>query len=171
MLLNCDVGEDSWESLGLPVHSKVDQSWVFIGRTEAEAEAPIFWPPDAKNWLLWKDPDAGKDWRQEEKGTTEDEMVGGHHQLDEHEFEQALRIDDEQGSLVGCSSWCHRVRHNLVTELNWTYLFVLQTSESVMLWERNALRSELHMGSEDTAVIRVPFTADYFPWFYIRPHT
>ena len=80
MLLNCGFGEDSWESLGLPVHSKGDQSWVFIGRPEAEAEAPIFWPPDAKNWLLGKDPDAGKDWRQEEKGTTEDEMVGWHHQ-------------------------------------------------------------------------------------------
>ena len=70
-----------------PVHPKGDQSWVFIGRTDAEVEAPILWPPDAKNCLIWKDPDAGKGWRQEEKGTTEDEMVGWHHQLKGHEFE------------------------------------------------------------------------------------
>ena len=70
-----------------PVHSKGNQSWVFIGRTDVEAETPILWPPDAKNWLIGKDPDAGKDWRQEEKGMTEDEMVGWHHPLDGHEFE------------------------------------------------------------------------------------
>ena len=69
------------------VHSKGDQSWIFIGRTDAEAETLILWSPDEKNWLIWKDPDAGKDWRQEKKGTTEDEMVGGHHQLNGHEFE------------------------------------------------------------------------------------
>ena len=73
-----------------PVHPKGDQFWVFIGRTDAEAEAPILWPPDVKNWLIWKDPDAGKDWRQE-KGTREDEMVGRYHWLDRHEFEQAPR--------------------------------------------------------------------------------
>ena len=70
-----------------PVHPKGNQSWIFIGRTDAEAETPILWPPDAKNWLLVKDPDAGKDWRQEEKGAIEDEMVGGHHRLNGHEFE------------------------------------------------------------------------------------
>ena len=70
-----------------PVHPKGDQSWVFIGRTDVEAEMPILWPPDAKSWLLGKDPEAGKDWRQEEKGTTEDEMAGWHHQLNGHEFE------------------------------------------------------------------------------------
>ena len=69
------------------VHSEGDQSWVFTGRTDAEAETPILWPPPAKKWLIWKDPDAGKDWRQEEKGTTENEMVGWHHQLNGHEFE------------------------------------------------------------------------------------
>ena len=69
-----------------PVHPRGDQSWIFIGRTDAEAETPILWPPDAKNWLIWKDPDAGKDQRRKEKGTTEDEMVGWHHQLDGHEF-------------------------------------------------------------------------------------
>ena len=70
-----------------PVHPKGDQSWVFIGRTDAEAETPVFWPLDVKSWLIWKDPDAGRDWGQEEKGTTEDEMAGWHHQLDGHEFE------------------------------------------------------------------------------------
>ena len=70
-----------------PVHPKGDQSWIFIGRSDAEAETPILWPPDVKKWLIWKDPDAGKDWRQEEKGMTEDEMVGWHHQLNGHESE------------------------------------------------------------------------------------
>ena len=80
MLLNCGVGEDSWESLGLKeiqsVHPKGDQSWIFIGRSDVDAETPIFWPPDVKKWLIWKEPDAGKDWKWEEKGMTEDEMVG-----------------------------------------------------------------------------------------------
>ena len=75
-----------------PVNPKGDQSWVFIGRTDAEAEAPILWPLDAKHWLVGKDPDAGKDWRQEEKGMTEEEMVGWHHRLDGHEFEQAMGV-------------------------------------------------------------------------------
>ena len=82
--------EDSWESLGQqgnqPVHLTGNQSWIFIGRTDAEAETPVLWPPDVKNWLIGKDPDAGKDWRQEEKGMTEDEMVGWHHWLNGHEF-------------------------------------------------------------------------------------
>ena len=86
-----------------PVNCKGNQSWIFTGRTDAEAEAPIFWPPDAKNWLTGKDPNAGKDWRQEEKGMTEDEMVGWHHWLDGHEFEQAPGVGDEQGSLGCCS--------------------------------------------------------------------
>ena len=78
---------------------------MFIGRTDAEAETPILWPPDAKNWLIWKDPDAGKDWRRDEKGTTEDEMVGWHHWLNGHEFEQALGVVDGKKSLVSCSPW------------------------------------------------------------------
>ena len=92
MLFNCGVGEDSWESLGSkeiqPIHPKGDQSWVFIGRTDAVAETPIFWSPDAKKWLIWKDCDIGRDWRWEEKGTPEDEMVGWHHWLHRYEFEQ-----------------------------------------------------------------------------------
>jgi len=86
-----------------PVNPKENQSWMFIGRTDAEAETPILWPPDAKNWLIEKDPDAGKDWRQEEKGTTEDEMVEWHHRCSGHEFEQAPGVGDGQGSLACCS--------------------------------------------------------------------
>ena len=87
------------------VNPKGNQSWIFIGRTNAEVEAPIHWPPEAKNWLIRKDPDAGKDWRQEQKGTTEDEVVAWHHRLNGHEFEQALGDGDGQGSLVCFSPW------------------------------------------------------------------
>ena len=122
-----------------PVIPKGNQSWIFIGRTDAEAETPIVWPPDAKNWLIGKDPDAEKDWRQEEKGTTEDEMVGWHHQLDGHEFEQAPGVGDRQGSLACCSPWGCRVRHNWVTELNWR-LFINCSASWYMtflcLWKR-----------------------------------
>ena len=103
-----------------PVHPKGDQSWIFIGRTDAEAETPILWPPDVKNWLIGKVPDAEKDWRREEKGTTEDEMAGWHHQLNGHKFEYTLGVRDGQGGLVCCSPWGRRVRHDWATELNWT---------------------------------------------------
>ena len=97
---------------------KGNQSWIFIGRTDADTEAPTLWPPDAKKWLIGKDPDAGKDWRQEEKGMTEDEMVGWHHWLDRHEFEQALGVGDGQESLVHCSPWGYK--ESVMTEqLNW----------------------------------------------------
>ena len=86
-----------------PVNPKGNQSWIFIGRTDVEAETPILWSPDSENWLVWKDP--GKDLRQEDKGTTEDAMVGRHHQHDGHEFEMAPGIGDGQGSLVCCSPW------------------------------------------------------------------
>ena len=88
-----------------PVHPKGDQSWVFIGRTDAEAETPTLWPPDAKSWLIRKDPDAWKDWGREEKGMTEDEMVGWHHRLDGHEFGWTLGVGDGQGGLACCGSW------------------------------------------------------------------
>ena len=91
-----------------PVHPKGNQPWIFIGRTDGEAEIPILWPPDVKNWLSGKDPDAGKDWRQEEKGTTEDEMVGWHHRLNGHQFEQTPGDGEGQGSLACCSSWDHK---------------------------------------------------------------
>ena len=86
-----------------PVNPNRNQSWMFIGRTDAKAEAPILWPPDTKSWLIGKDPDAGKDLRQEEKGTLEDEMVGWHPQLDGHEFQQALGVGDGPRSLACCS--------------------------------------------------------------------
>ena len=107
-------------------YPKGNQSWVFIGRTDVEAETPILWPPDMKNWLIGKDPDAGKDWRQEEKGTTEDKMVGWHHRLnehhhrlDKHEFDQAPGVGDGQGSLVCCSPW-GRKEPDTMELLNWT---------------------------------------------------
>ena len=102
-----------------PVHPKGNQSWIFIGRTDAEAETPILSPPDAKNWLIGKDPDAGKDWRREEKRTTEDEMIGWHHRLDEHEFEQALGVSDGQGNLACCSPSGHK-ESDMTEWLNWT---------------------------------------------------
>ena len=109
MVFNCVVATDSWESLDCkeikPVNPKRDQSWIFIERTDAEAEVPILWPPNVKSWLIGKDPDAGKHIRQEEKGTTEDKMVWWHHQLNEHEFEQAPGDGEEQGSLAYCSPW------------------------------------------------------------------
>ena len=87
------------------VNPKGNQSWIFIRRTDAGAETPILWPPDVKNWLIGKDPDAGKDWRQEEKVTTEDEMAGLHHWPDGHEFEQAPGVSDGEGSLACYSPW------------------------------------------------------------------
>ena len=101
-----------------PVHPKGDQSWIFIGRTDAEAETPILWPPDEKNWLIWRDPDAGEDWGWEEKGTTEDEMVGWYHWLDGHEFEQTLGVGDWQGGLECCSPW-GRKESDTTEWLNW----------------------------------------------------
>ena len=101
-----------------PVHPKGDQSWIFIARTDAEAETPILWPPDVKNWLIWKDPDAGKDWRREEKGTTEDEMVGWHHWLNGHDFESTPEVGDGQGGLAGCSPrGCKEL--DTTEQLNW----------------------------------------------------
>ena len=108
-----------------PVHSKGDQSWVFIGRTDAEAETPILWPSPAKSWLIEKDSDAGRDWGQGEKGTTEDEMAGWYHWVDGHESEWTLGGGDGQGGLVCCGSWCRRVGHDWVPELNWTELDLL----------------------------------------------
>ena len=108
-----------------PVIPKGNQPWIFIGRSDAKAETPILWLPDVKNWLIWKDPDAGKDWRWEEKGTTEDEMVGWHHSLNGHEFEQALGVGDGQESLVCCSPWGHK-RSDTTERLKWIehiYLF------------------------------------------------
>ena len=114
-----------------PVHSKGDQPWVVFGRTDAKAEAPILWPPDAKNSFIGKDPDAEKDWRQKEKGTTEDEMPGWHHWLDGHEFEWTPGVGDGQGSLACCTSWgCKEL--DTTEWLNWTeyqFIYWVQNAE------------------------------------------
>ena len=129
MLLHYGVGEDSWESLGLQRDS--NESWRksvlnihwkdWCGRTDVETETPILWPPDLKKWLIGKDPDAGKDWGQEEKGLTKDEMTGWHHRLNGHEFEQAPGVGDGQGRPACYSSW--GCKESDTTEwLNWTDL-------------------------------------------------
>ena len=116
MLLNCGIGDNSWESLDCkeikPVNLKGNQPWIFIGRTDAEAEAPIIWPPDAKSQLIGKDPNAGKDWRQEEKRTTEDEMVECHHWLNGHELRQTLGDGDRW------EAWCAIV-HGVSKSQTW----------------------------------------------------
>ena len=112
------------------VNPKGNESWIFIGRTDPEAETPVLWPPDVKTQLMGKDPDAGKDWRQEEKGMTEDEMVGWHHRLNGHEFEQALGVGGGQGSLACCSPW-GRKESDMTEQLNWTEEFEWNLSEAV----------------------------------------
>ena len=112
-----------------PVHSKGDKSWLFIGRTDVEAETPILWLPDAKSWLTWKDPYAGKNWGQEEKGMTEGEMVGWHHQLNGHGFGWILGVGDVHGSLTWCSPWgCKEL--DTTEQLNWTERRILHTTEN-----------------------------------------
>ena len=140
MLLNCGVGEDFWESLGLqgdPTSpSKGDQSWVFFGRTDVEAKIPILWPSDTKSWLIWKDPDAGKDLGQEEKRPTEDEMVGWHHLLNGHGFGWTLGVCDGQGGLA-----CHgsRGRKELDTTewLNWMKALFNFACNQITYWDSN----------------------------------
>ena len=104
-----------------PVHPKWNQSWVFIGRTDVKAETPILWPPDAESWLIWKDPDAGKDWGQEEKEMTADKMVGKHHRLNGHGFGCTPGVGDGQGSLACWGSW-GRKESDTTERLNWTEL-------------------------------------------------
>ena len=129
-----------------PVHPKGDQSWVFIERSDVEAETPIFWPPDAKSWLIGKDPDAGKNWGQEEMGTTEDEMVGCHHWLNGLEFGWTPGDGDGQGGLACCSSW--RCKELDMTEwLNWTELNYIQQFHCWYISKGNESRiwkKELH---------------------------
>ena len=122
MLSNRGVGEDSSSPLDSkeiqPVHAKGNKAWIFIGRTDAEAETPKLWLPDENSLLIGNDPDAGKNWGQDEKGMTEDETVGWHHWLKGPEFEQALWLGDGQRSLACCSPWVHR-ESNMTEWLNW----------------------------------------------------
>ena len=130
MLLNCGVGEDSWESLGL----QGDQPWDFFGRNDAKAETPVLWPPHVKSWLIGKDSDAGRDWGQEEKGTTEDEMAGWTHRLDGHESEWIPGDGDGQGDLACCESW-GRKESDTTEQLKWTELnWSLQSSVTSALY-------------------------------------
>ena len=125
MLLNCGVREDSWESLGLQGYStspsKGDQPWDFFGKNDAKAETAVLWPPHAKSWLIGKDSDFGRDWEQEEKGTTEDEMAWWHHRVIGHEFQWTPGVGDGHGGLACCSSWdCKEA--DMTEWLNWTEL-------------------------------------------------
>ena len=130
-----------------PVHTNGDQSWVFFGRTDVEAETLILWPPDAKSWLSWKDPDAGNNWRQEERETTEDEMVGWHHWLNGHGFGWTPGVGDRQGGLACCGAWGHK-ESDMTEWLNWT---------EDLWWQRNCLKY-----SHSTAAFR-----KY--WIHISP--
>ena len=116
-----------------PVNPKGYQLWILVGRTDAEAEAPVLWPPDAKSQLIGKDPDARKDWKQEEKGMTEDKIFGWHHRVNGHEFEQTLGDDEGQGSLACCSPQGHRVKHNWVTEQQQWQLLICGTKKKKMM--------------------------------------
>ena len=118
-------------------------STILIGRTDAEAETPILWWPDVKNWLIWKDPDAGNDWRREEKGMTEDDMVGWYHWCNGHEFEQALGVGDGQGGLVCCSPWGHK-ESDTTERLNWTGRMELRWPRS---WDMCRLWVDMSAGS------------------------
>ena len=157
-----------------PVHPKGDQSWIFIRRTDAEAEAPVLWPPDVKNRLPGKDPDAGKDWRQE-KGMTEDKMAGWHHQLNGHEFKQAPGVGDGQGSLECCGPWGHRARHAWGTGLN-VYMWDLEVLHLWLSGKHLAPTQEVpvrSLGQEDPleagSVAQFSFLAWRIPWTEDNP--
>jgi len=109
-----------------PVHSEGNQPWDFFGRNDAKAETPVPWPPHAKSWLIGKDSDAGRDWRQEEKGMTEDEMSGWHHWLDRRESGWTPGVGDGQGGLVCCDSWS-RKESDMTERLNWTELMSIES--------------------------------------------
>ena len=166
MVLTVKLTGSLWKSETKPVHPKGNQSWIFTGRTDAEPGVPILWPPDEKSWLIGKDPDAGKDWRQEEKGMTENETVGWHHWLNGHECEQALGVSwwwtGKPGALQ--SMGLQRVRHDFVTEqqlqkndlghdapycIFWKVLYILVLFTCWMLdgiYQCNHLGLELFLG-------------------------
>ena len=124
-----------------PVHPKGDQSWVLFGRNDVEAETPILWPPHAKSWLIGKDPDAGRDWGQEEKGTTEDEVAGWHHRLNAHEFGWIPGVGDGQGGLACCNSW--GCKESDTTELlNWLTLELLKKKKKKSDFKKTSTKSQ-----------------------------
>ena len=131
------------------VSPKGNQPWILIGRTDAEAEVPILWPPDMKSWFIGKDTDAGKDWRQKEKGTIDDETVGRHHWLNGHGFEWTLGVGDGQGSLACCGSW-GRKESDTTEQLHWTELN----------WKYWSFSPSISPSNEYSGLI--PFSLDYF---------
>ena len=136
------------------VHPKRDQSWVFIRRTDAEAETPILWPPHGKSWLIGKDSDAGKDWGQEETGMTEDEMAGWHHWLDGHEFELTLVVGDGQGGLVCCDSWgCKELV--MTEQLNWTELTDIPHWVTESSLKKNLLPTSLSLNQINLVLLKI----------------
>ena len=141
-----------------PVHSKGDQSWVFFGGNDAKAETPVLWPPHAKSWLTGKDSDAGRDWGQEEKGTTEDEMAGWHHWLDGREFEWTPGVVDGQGGLACCNSWGCK-ESDMTERLNWTEL--TETGKGVNGTSEFLLQFFPHCVNSHSS-------ADAAPWVYPR---
>ena len=150
-----------------PVHPKGNQSWIFIGKTDVEAETPVLWPPDTKNWLIWKDPDAGKDWRQEEKGMTEDEMVGWHHWLNGHEFGWIPGVGDGQGSLVCCSPCGRRVGHNRTTVL-WKRICRKRQTEE--LFQMKAMKEACQLNAVYDLVLDIGPQKNTFLFFLIWFH-
>ena len=153
-----------------PVNSKGNQSWIFIGRTDVEVETPILWPPDTKNWVIGKDPDAGKDWGQEEKGTTEDEMVGWHEKFNGHEFEQGPGVSDGQGSLVCCSPWGCKVSDSN-ERLNWTIssMAMMPAREiSLVGLIFSCLLYKLEMQSEWIRGTEVKLLTQDWVWFQLK---
>ena len=143
-----------------PVHSEGDQPWDFFGRNDAKAETPILWPPHVESWLIGKDPDAGRDWGQEEKGMTEDEMDRWHHWLDERESEWTPGVGDGQGGLVGCYSWGHK-ESDTTERLNWTELVLLFKAKISLLV---FCLDDLFIGS------CYCFTTKILPYMFIRIH-
>ena len=169
MLLNCCVGEDSWESPDCkeiqPVHPKGDQSWVFIGRTDAKAETPILWPPDAKNWLIGKDPEAGKDWRQEEKGTTVGEMGWMASPTQWTWVWLNSEVGDGQGGLACCSLWGHK-ESDTTEQLNWAASISLLKCTSDLVTSLLKILQWLHIDLLD----KVPsLSTDLQPFLLLDP--
>ena len=132
-----------------PVHPKGNQSWIFTGETDAEAEAPVLWPPDEKSQIIGKDPDAGRGWSQEEKGATEGKMVGWHHQFKGHECERAPGYGEGHRSLACCSAWGLRAKHDWVTEMKWTVSFyVCDGQEQAKLVKEKTPEENLRSGGD-----------------------
>ena len=168
MLLNCDAGEGLLSLLDFreikPVHPKGNQLWISIGRTDTEAEAPILWPPDIKNWLIGKDPGAGKDWGQKEKGATEDEMVGWHHWLNGHEFEWTQGDSEGQRSLVCYSSWGHKELDMIGdwTKTRGTTSAMIPFPRWITSWDRGLELQNTSLGQGDTLLSVTPLLKVWF---------